>query len=68
MAKEKFQEIVIISVLELIMAKNDGPVLGPVAWGCISNNIKMLPLHIFSYRVKSRLLAGYWLLCDTNSM
>ena len=33
--------------------------IGPVAWGCISNDTKMLPLHIFSYRVKSRLLAGY---------
>ena len=33
--------------------------IGPVAWGCISNNTKMLPLHMFSYRVKSRLLAGY---------
>jgi len=31
----------------------------PVAWGCISNNIKMLPLHAFSNQVKSRLLAGY---------
>jgi len=29
--------------------------VGPVAWGCISNNIKMLPLHMFSYQVKSRL-------------
>ena len=33
--------------------------VGPVAWGCISNNTKMLPLYMFSYRVKSRLLAGY---------
>jgi len=33
--------------------------IGPVAWGCISNNTKMLPLYMFSYRVKSRLLAGY---------
>jgi len=33
--------------------------VGPVAWGCISNSIKMLPLDMFSYRVKSRLLAGY---------
>jgi len=33
--------------------------LGLVAWGCISSNIKMLPLHMFSYRVNSRLLAGY---------
>ena len=31
----------------------------PVAWGCISNNIKMLPLHTFSNHVKSRLLCGY---------
>jgi len=31
----------------------------PVEWGCISNNTKMLPLHMFSYQVKSRLLAGY---------
>ena len=43
--------------------------VGPVAWGCISNNTKMLPLHMFSYPVKSRLLAGYYLfvihtLCD----
>ena len=27
--------------------------VGPVAWGCISNNIKMLPLHTFSNQVKS---------------
>jgi len=33
--------------------------IGPVAWGCISNNTKMLPLHMFYYGVKSRLLAGY---------
>ena len=33
--------------------------VGPVAWGCISNSIKMLPLHTFSYQVKSQLLAGY---------
>ena len=33
--------------------------IGPVAWGCISNNTKMLPLHMFSCRVKSRLLSGY---------
>ena len=33
--------------------------VGPVAWGCISNYTKMLPLHMFSYRVKWRLLAGY---------
>jgi len=32
--------------------------VGPVAWGCISNNTKMLPLNMFSYRVKSQLLAG----------
>ena len=31
----------------------------PVTWGCISNNNKILPLHMFSYQVKSRLLAGY---------
>ena len=31
----------------------------PVAWGCISNNIKMLPLHTFSNQVKSRMLARY---------
>jgi len=31
----------------------------PVTWGCISNNIKTLPLHMFSYQVKSRLLAGH---------
>jgi len=33
--------------------------VGPVARGCISNNTKMLPLHMFSYRVKSGLHAGY---------
>jgi len=33
--------------------------VGAVAWDCISNIIKMLPLHMFSYRVKLRLLAGY---------
>ena len=33
--------------------------VGPVAWGCISNNIKMLPLHAFSNQVKSRMFAGY---------
>jgi len=33
--------------------------VGPAAWDCISNKIKMLPLHMFSYRVKSRLLAVY---------
>jgi len=33
--------------------------VGPVAWGCISNNIKMLPIHTFSNQVKSRMLAGY---------
>ena len=33
--------------------------IGPVAWGCISNYTKTLPLHMFSYQVKSRLLAGY---------
>jgi len=33
--------------------------VGLVAWGCISNNTKMLPLHMFSYRVKPRLLAGH---------
>jgi len=37
--------------------------VGPVAWCCISNNIKMLTLHTFSNQVKSRMLAGYWLLC-----
>ena len=39
--------------------KNMLQYIGPVAWGCISNNTKMLPLHMFSYRVKLRLLAGY---------
>ena len=33
--------------------------VGPVSWGCFSNNTKMLPLHMFSYRVKSRVLAGH---------
>ena len=33
--------------------------VGPVAWGCISNNIKMLPLNTFSNQVKSRMVAGY---------
>jgi len=33
--------------------------VGPVAWGCISNNIKRSPLHTFSNQVKLRLLAGY---------
>jgi len=55
----KFQEIIIINVLELIMVKKMLQYIGPVAWGCISNNTKMLPLHMFFYRVKSRLLAGY---------
>jgi len=44
----KFQEIFIINVLELIMVKQMLQYVGPVAWGCISNNIKMLPLHTFS--------------------
>jgi len=33
--------------------------VGSVAWVCISNNVKMLPLHTFSNQVKWRLLAGY---------
>jgi len=33
--------------------------VGPVAWDCISNKIKTLPLHVFSYQEKSQLLAGY---------
>jgi len=35
--------------------------VGPVhvAWGCISNNIKMLPLHTLSNQLKSQMLAGY---------
>ena len=33
--------------------------VGPIARGWISNNIKMLPLHMFSYQEKSQLLAGY---------
>jgi len=33
--------------------------IGPVAWGCISNYAKTLPLHMFSYQVKSRLLAAF---------
>jgi len=43
--------------------------LGLVAWGCISSNIKMLPLHMFSFRVNSRLLAGYqrWARIRTGS-
>jgi len=41
----KFQEIFIVNVLELIMVKKMLQYVGPVAWGCISNNIKMLPLH-----------------------
>jgi len=36
---------------------------GPVAWECISNKIR-IPLRMFSYQVKSQLLAGYWLLCE----
>jgi len=55
----KFKEIFIINVLELIMLQYEGP----AAWGCICNNIKRLPLRMFSYQVNSRLLAGYWLLC-----
>jgi len=55
----KFQETIIINVLELYYAKKMLQYIGPVAWGCISNNTKMLPLHMFSYRVNSRLLAGY---------
>ena len=54
----KFQEIIIINVLELIMVKKMLQYVGPVPWGCISNNTKMLPLHMFSYRVKLRQLAG----------
>ena len=30
-----------------------------VAWECISNKIRMLPLHVFSYHVKSHLVAVY---------
>ena len=48
----KFQETIIINVLELYYAKKMLQYIGPVAWGCISNNTKMLPLHMFSYRVK----------------
>ena len=40
----KFQEIIIINVLELMMVKKMLQYVGPVAWGCISNNTKMLPL------------------------
>jgi len=58
MEQDQFQEIIIINVLELTMVKMLQYV-GPVAWGCVSNNTKMLPLHMFSYRIKSRLLAGY---------
>lgn len=36
----------------------------PVAWDCISDEIKTLPWHMFSYEVKSQVLAGYWLLCE----
>ena len=65
----KSQEIFIINILELITEKMLQYV-GPVAWGCIFNNTKMLPLHMFSYLVKPRLLAGYYLfvihtLCDS---
>jgi len=42
--------------------------VGPVAWSCLSNKIKILPLHMFSYQVKSQLLAGYWLLCEIYSI
>jgi len=55
----KFQEIFIINVLELIMVKKMLQYVRPVAWGCVSNNIKMLPLHTFSNQVKSQLLAGH---------
>ena len=57
----KFQKNFIISVLELIMVKMlqyVGLYVGPVSWGCISNNIKMLPLQMFSHRVKSDCLLG----------
>jgi len=37
-------------------SKNMLQYVGPIAWGCISNNIKILPLHTFSYQVKSQLL------------
>jgi len=50
-------------VLDLIMVKKMLQYVEPVAWGCISNNIKTMPLHTFSNQVKSRMLAGYWLLC-----
>jgi len=60
MAKDsKFQEIFIINLLELIMVKKMLQYVGPVAWGCSSNMIKTLPLHMFSYWIKSCLLAGY---------
>jgi len=38
--------------------------VGPVAWGRICSNSITLPLHMFSCRVKLRLLAGYSLLCE----
>jgi len=54
----KFQEIFIINVIELIMVKKMLQYVGPVAWGCISNNIKMLPLHAFSNEVNRECLLG----------
>jgi len=32
---------------------------GPIAWDCISNKIKTLALHVFSYQVKLRLFVVY---------
>ena len=60
MAQDKFQGIFIINMLELIRVKKCCNV-GPVAWVCISNNVKMLPLHTFLNQVKSQLLT-----CSAN--
>ena len=38
--------------------KNMLQYVAPVAWDCISNKMKILPLHMFSYQVKSKLFAG----------
>jgi len=52
-----FQNIFIISMLDLWQKLLQ--YVEPVAWQCISNKIKILPLHIFSLQVKSQLLAWF---------
>jgi len=54
-----FQKLFIINLLEPIMVKQMLQYAECVAWECISNKIRMLPLHVFSYHVKSHLVAVY---------